>query len=380
MKITAIHAHPLRAKLDTTYWLGNHSFSEASLIVVKVDTDQGLSGLATLHGGSQKAACAMLDALNDVVVGMDPLAHEDVWETVFGVSTAVPDPTKPQVSKVLTAKDQRAGLMRALAGIDIALWDIKGKSVGLPIWRLLGGKQNTVPAYVTGGYYQENRDNSGFDGELAGYVDAGYSAVKIKIGGLPIEEEAARIGAARRELGPTCKLMLDGNGAYALPDAERAIATFEEHGIAWFEEPLHWYDSVRALGKLANRTHVPIASGESELHAWACRDLVDLGGVRIMQFDATRSGGVTEWLRVAAYCHLHGVVMSTHHEPHIQCHLSAAVPNGGIAETFPNAARDPYWDTLYTERADIRNGMVILNDKPGFGFDIDWDTVKRYAA
>ena len=380
MKITAIHAHPLRAKLDTTYWVGNHAFSEASLIVVKVDTDQGISGLATLHGGSQKTACEMLHALNDVVVGMDPLAHEDVWSTVFGVSTAVPDPTRPQVNKLLSAKDHRASLMRALAGIDIALWDIKGKVVGLPVWRLLGGKRRTVPAYVTGGYYQANRDNSGFGGELAGYVEAGYSAVKIKIGGLPIETEAKRIAAARKELGPDCRLMLDGNGAYALPDAERAIAAFEQYDIAWFEEPLHWYDPVRALGKLATRTHVPIASGESELHAWACRDLIDLGGVRIMQFDATRSGGVTEWLRVAAYCQLHGVVMSTHHEPHIQCHLSAAVANGGIAETFPNAKRDPFWEALYTERAEIKKGQVLLNDKPGFGFDIDWGAVRKFAA
>jgi L-alanine-DL-glutamate epimerase-like enolase superfamily enzyme len=211
-------------------------------------------------------------------------------------------------------------------------------------------------------------------------VADGYGAVKIKIGGIPIEQDAIRVARARAELGPSCKLMIDGNGGYALPDAERAIAAFEPYDIHWFEEPLHWYDTVRALGKLAQRTHVPIASGESELHAWACRDLVDLGGVRIMQFDAARSGGVTEWLRVAAYCQLHGVEMSTHHEPHIHAHLSAAAPNGGMAECFSNAARDPFWHELYTERAEIVNGAVVLSEKPGFGFDIDWKVAEKYAA
>jgi L-alanine-DL-glutamate epimerase-like enolase superfamily enzyme len=137
---------------------------------------------------------------------------------------------------------------------------------------------------------------------------------------------------------------------------------------------------VRALGKLAARTPVPIASGESELHAWACRDLVDLGGVRIMQFDATLSGGVTEWLRVASYCHLQGVRMSTHHEPHIQGHLAAAAPNGWNVETFPDAARDPLWAHLYTERAQIEGGRLILSDRPGFGFDVDWRYVDRHQA
>ena len=380
MKISSIRAWPLKAKLGTTYWLGNHAFSEASIIVVKVDTDEGISGLATLHGGGQKVACDMLHALQDVVVGMDALAHEAVWQKIFSISTSVPNPSATQVDRQLFSKDQRAGLMRAIAGIDIALWDIKGKATGLPVWRLLGGTRRTVPAYVTGGYYQEDRDIMAFDGELAGYLDFGYSAVKIKIGGMPVGDEVTRIRAARQELGDKAKLMLDANGAYSLAEAERAVAAFEQFDLTWFEEPMHWYDTVRALGKLAARTHVPIASGESELHAWACRDLVDLGGVRIMQFDATRSGGVTEWLRVAAYCQLHGVTMSTHHEPHIQCHLSAAAPNGGLAETFGNSARDPFWDELYTFRADLKGGEVILNDEPGFGFDIDWKVVEKYAA
>jgi L-alanine-DL-glutamate epimerase-like enolase superfamily enzyme len=380
MKITKVQAYGLHKKLDTTYWISTAPIANAHQIIVKVETDEGITGLATLHGAGMKTVCAMVEALNVVVVGMDALAHEAVWQKIFAISTMSANPADHSIDRSRFPRDERALLMRALAGIDIALWDIKGKAFNLPVYKLLGGTKNKVPAYMTGGYYQTNRDILAFNGELAGYVEAGYSAVKIKIAGIPIEQEIGRLATARRELGPDCRLMLDANNGYSLPDAIRAIRAFEQFDITWFEEPVHWYDSTRALGKLAQATHVPIASGESEIHGWACRDLVDLGGIRIMQFDAARAGGVTEWLRVASYCHFHGVTMSTHHEPHIHGHLAAAVPNGGMAETFSNANRDPFWYELFTVRAEVVKGEVVLNDLPGFGFELDWKVVEKYAT
>lgn len=380
MKITSVQAFPLLAKLDTTYWVANTTIPSAHLIIVRVETDEGITGLATVHGQGMKAVCDMIAALNGVIVGMDPMEHEVVWQKIFSISTASANPADRRFDRGRFPRDQRGLLMRAIAGIDIALWDIKGKALRQPVYRLLGGARRNVPAYITGGYYQTNRDLQIFGGELAGYRAGGYSAVKIKIGGIPIEREIERIGNARKELGADCRLMLDGNNGYSLVDAIRAIRAFEQYDITWFGEPVHWYDSVRALGRLAQATHVPIASGESEIHGWACRDLVDLGGVQVMQFDAARAGGVTEWLRVAGYCHLHGVTMSTHHEPHIHAHLIAAAPNGGMAETFSNAARDPFWHELFTVRAEVVKGEVVLNDLPGFGFDIDWKVAEKYAA
>ena len=379
MKITALRAHPVSVKLPATFWVGNASFSTASIVVVEVKTDNGLTGLATLHGRSMKTVCAMVHELQGVVVGMDPMAHEAIWAKVFGITTASPDPAaKPQ--SALFSADNRAALMTALAGIDIGVWDIKGKALNLPIWRLLGAERHELPAYVTGGYYRSDRPDGGLREEMQSYLEQGYTAVKIKVGAASLEKDLKRVAEVRDTIGPTASLMLDGNNAYSLAEAERAIDAFAQFKPAWFEEPLHWYDSTRALGKLAGRTHVPIASGESEMHAWACRDLVDLGGVRVMQFDATRSAGVTEWLRVAAYCHLQGVAMSTHHEPHIQGHLAAAAPNGWNVETFPDAERDPIFAGLYEERAQLVGGRLILNDKPGFGFSVDWGFVTKHAA
>ena len=379
MKITALRAHPVSVTLPATFWVGNSSFNSATVVVVQVETDQGLTGLATLHGRGMKTVCAMIHELQDLVVGMDPMAHEAIWAKVFGITTSSPDPTQRLRSAVFNA-DNRAQLMTALAGIDIGVWDIKGKALNLPIWRLLGAERNVLPAYVTGGYYRSDRPDGGLRDEMLSYLEKGYTAVKIKVGASTLEADIKRIAEVRDTIGPDADMMLDGNNAYSLAEAERAIAAFTEFRPAWFEEPIHWYDSYRALGKLAARTHVPIASGESEIHAWACRDLVDLGGVRVMQFAAARSGGVTEWLRVAAYCHLHGVAMSTHHEPHIQGHLAAAAPNGWNVETFPDADRDPIFANLYTVRAELRGGNVVLNDLPGFGFDVDWAFVEKHRG
>ncbi len=379
MKITGLKAHPVSVPLPATFWVGNTSFDKATVLVVEVLTDEGLTGLATLHGRSMKTVCSLIHELQEIVVGMNPMAHEAIWARVFNITTSKPGAEKKPRGALYSA-DNRESLMTALAGIDVGVWDIKGKALGLPVWRLLGAERRELPAYVTGGYYRSDRPHGGLKDEMAEYKELGYDAVKIKVGAASIKDDVKRVAEVRDAMGAGAKLMLDGNGAYSLQEAEEAIKAFEPFDLTWFEEPLHWYDSIRALGKLAARTLVPLASGESEMHAWACRDLVDLGGVRIMQFDATRAGGVTEWLRIAAYCHLQGVRMSTHHEPHIHGHLAAAAPNGWNVETFPSAERDPIFANMYASRAELKRGRLTLNDEPGFGFTLDWDFVKRYAA
>ena len=204
--------------------------------------------------------------------------------------------------------------------------------------------------------------------------------LKIKVGAASVAEDTRRVALVRRAIGDDAALMVDANGAYSLTEAEIAGRAFSLYNLAWFEEPLHWYDPVTALGKLASRLPVPIASGESEMHAWACRDLIDRGGVHFMQFDAARYGGVTEWLRVAAYADLSGVAMTTHHAPHIQGHLAAAARNGFSVETFPNAERDPVFANLYPIRAKLDRGRLILGDEPGFGFSINWDYLEKHRV
>lgn len=378
MKIQKIQAYAVSIPLETTYWVSNEVIDRCSQIIVQVLTDEGLTGIATLHGRSMPAVLQVVDQLNDYLLGMDALAHEAIWSKVFGLTTISPDVARTCGVPVYLGADKRPALLAAMAGIDIALWDIKGKAANLPVWRLLGGDRTSIRAYVTGGYYQVDRDLFDIGPEMAGYVSQGFNGVKMKVGGLGLAVDVARVKAVRDAVGPSAMLMIDANCAYTLEQAVEAIRAFEPYDVYWFEEPLHWYDSVRAMGRLAQYTHVALASGESEQHSWACRDLIDFGAVRYMEFDATRSGGVTEWLRVAAYAQLHGVSMATHHDPHIHGHLAAAVPNGECVEVFLDEKRDPLWKMLFRERAQLRDGQLHLSDFPGFGFDIDWDVVKRF--
>ena len=272
--------------------------------------------------------------------------------------------------------------MAAIAGIDIALWDLKGKITGQSVSKLLGASRSTVPCYASGGYYGPGgeADIDNLVEEMRGYVDLGFQAVKMKVGGLPIKEDANRVARVREAIGSDIGLMLDANVAYDVPTAINAAHAFEPFDIAWFEEPVHWYDSVFGLGQVAAATSIPIASGESELHRWGCRDLIEHGGIRIMQFDATRAGGVTEWLRVAAYAASHGIVMAPHHDPQIHGHLIAAVTNGHVQEVFPNPVRDPLWEGLFVDRPEIVDGVLHVSERPGFGFNLDAEALERFTA
>lgn len=378
MKIEKITCHAIAVDLGRWYWVSRYPLRTGSELIVEVKTSDGAVGYGVVHGRSQKEIVKIIEALTPELIGMDALAHETIWWKIFSLTTTRYGFDLERKTGVPLGESKRDQILAALAGIDIALWDLKGKAAGLPVWRLLGGSNPEVFAYATGGYYFDEGDpvESVYD-ELASYVAAGFKAVKIKVGGVSIEADVERVRQAREALGAHA-LMLDANCAYDIETATRAIRAFEPFEPFWFEEPLQWFDAVRGLGRLATRTTVPIASGESELTSWACRDLIDLGGVRYVQFDSTKRGGITEWLRIAAHCHLNGVWLAPHHDPQVHGHLVAASANGFGVETFTRSDRDPIWENLFTERPAIRNGMLYLTEAPGFGVDINWDYVKRY--
>jgi L-alanine-DL-glutamate epimerase-like enolase superfamily enzyme len=271
--------------------------------------------------------------------------------------------------------------MAAIAGIDIALWDIKGIAAGLPVYRLLGGEAKPIFSYATGGYYREGATNEDYAKELAGFVAKGYRAVKLKTGAETIADEAERIRTVREAIGPGVDLMLDMNAPYGVDDCIAFARAVESFDIFWLEEPLHWYLQPADFVRLARATPIPLAHGERELTRHTVRDFIASGAIRYVQFDATRSAGFTEALRVAHLAEQHGVRIAPHLVPEIHAHLVTAFPGAGFSvETHGGRERDPLWFELFTERAQVREGYVYLNEKPGFGIEIDWDFVKKYRA
>jgi len=383
MRISAIHVTQLSAQLSRPFWMSIEPYTMASELVVHVDTDEGLSGIGEIHGRPlPQIADIVTRVFTPRLIGQDPMDHERLWEMMFSYTYTRAGATlshaEGQPHFGAGAKPQ---LMAAIAGIDIALWDLKGKAAGLPVYKLLGGSRSVVPCYASGGYYGPTGD-AAIDElitEMRGYVALGYQAVKMKVGGLPLKDDIRRVAALRDAVGPDVDIMLDANSAYDVPAAITAAHAFGPFNIRWFEEPVHWYDSVHGLGQVAAATKIPIASGESELHRWGCRDLILYGGIRIMQFDATRAGGVTEWLRVASYANSHGILMAPHHDPQVHGHLIAGVPNGHVQEVFPNPARDPLWEGAFLDKPQIINGSMKIPDRPGFGFKLDPEGVRSFA-
>jgi len=358
-------------------------YTTASEIVVEIETDDGIVGIGEIHGRPQGAIVRVLDeAFKPLLLGSDPLDHERLWgllfQTTFSRTGARFEAEDGQPHFGSGGKPQ---LMAAIAGIDIALWDIKAQAAGLPLYRLLGGYKASVPTYASGGYYgpEGEADIEGLVEEMTGYVGLGYTAVKMKVGGLELEDDVARVRAVREAL-PDVRLMLDANSAYDVPAAIEAARAFEPLEIHWLEEPTAWFDPVFGLARVGASTTIPLASGERELHRFGCRDLVDHTPIRFLQFDCTRAGGVSEWLRVAAYASAHGVLMAPHHDPQIHGHLLAAVSNGYIQEVFPNAVRDPLWSRLFVEQPQVLNGELLLADRPGLGVTLDRDVLDRYTT
>lgn len=382
MKIADIRVYPLVAPLARPFWMSLEPYTAASELVVEVFTDDGLAGIGEVHGKPMPQIAALLTGpLLELVRGRDPLETEAIWLDVFRLTHT------RQISRLTPAGGQGhfgggsyPQVMSALAGLDLALWDIKGKALGLPVYRLLGGNRTELPTYATGGYYQDGKDEHGLVAEVGGYVEEyGYRAVKLKVGGVSIAEDVERLTAVRESF-PDLDIMVDANSAYDVATAIAAARAFEPLNIRWFEEPLHWYDPVFGLARVSAATTIPTASGESELHRWGCRDLIDHAGIQIIQFDCTRAGGLTEGLKVAAYAASKGVWFAPHHDPQIHGHLVAAIPNGLILETFPNRERDPLWDSLFEERPVIKAGIMSMPDRPGWGVTLNRETLRRFAA
>jgi D-galactarolactone cycloisomerase len=290
---------------------------------------------------------------------------------MFGADGAfppVPRASRPQV-------------MAAIGGIDIALWDLKGKAAGLPVYKLLGGENRPIFTYATGGYYPRDATIESAARELAAFVEKGYRAVKLKTGGFSVEDEIARVRAVREAIGRDTLLMLDMNAAYALNECIRFARGVEPYDVFWLEEPLHWYLQPTDYVTLAAATRIPLSHGEREIHRYTVRDFIECGAIRYLQFDSTRAAGFTESLRVAQMAEQHGVFVVPHTAPEIHAHLVAAMPGAGFCvESHGSDTRDPLPHHLFTDRVSFRDGYVHLNDKPGFGIEIDREALKRYRA
>ena len=315
--------------------------------------------------GGTMVRAAVDDVLTPLLLGADSDLIERHWAAMFQDGLLV---------------GRRGALLRAISAVDIALWDLAGKRAGMPLYRLLGGFRAEVPAYASGGYYMEGKGPDGLAREMERYLRAGFTSVKIKVGGVSLEEDMARVKAARDAIGPTVRLALDANNAYqSVGEAVRAAQAFAPHDIWWFEEPLA-PDNIPGQAEVARTVSMPVATGEIHQTRWDFRDLLTHQAAQILQPDAGVLGGISEWMKVAHTAGSYDIPVAPHWHADLHVHLVGAVSNALTVEYF-FLEEDIYnFERILRERLVPSKGSIRVPDRPGLGLVLDEAAIERFAV
>jgi L-alanine-DL-glutamate epimerase-like enolase superfamily enzyme len=367
MRIDHAEVIPIEVPLAQTFYGGTYSMNRRCTLLLRLRTSSGIQGQIYIgdERDQQAAVCRMLQQeLFPGVLGRHASEVTAIWEDNFRRTTVSAD---------------RRTMMRALSALDVALWDVLGRQAGLPIFRLLGAAQTRLQTIIIGGYYAEGRGTAGLIEEIQSYQTAGYAGVKFKVGGRPPAEDIERVRHVRAAIGHDFIIACDANMGYSVADAITFARGVADCHIAWFEEPVHWYDQLRGMREVRAATGIRVTAGQSEMHRWGCRDLVEGGAVDILNTDLSLAGGVTEWRRIAAHASSHGVLMAHHEEPLLAMHLLASTSQGLYPEYF-SAVRDPVGAHLPTMAPPMRQGWIELPEAPGFGIVVDETFVQRYRV
>jgi D-galactarolactone cycloisomerase len=364
LPIFGIETTAIRVPLKRVYRGSHYHMTHRSTVIVRVTVD-GFVGEA--YAGDEDASLFEIeriinDELAPVLVGQDALAIERCWELA-----------RPATFDIL--RDRRLGLV-ACAGVDLAIWDLVGKVLGQPLWRLWGGYRDRLPMIAIGGYYAPDAD---IPAEVQELQEMGLAGMKFKVGGRSAAEDAERFRQAREAGGPEFMLAADANQGWTPQEAIEFARRVAELDLLWLEEPCRWHNDHLAMRDVRYQSGARVCAGQSEFSAGGCRDLMVSGAIDVCNFDSSWSGGPTEWRRVAAMAHVFDVMMTHHEEPQVSSHLLASIPHGGYVECF-HPDRDPIWWGLIANRPPLRDGILELSERPGLGWELDGDYIERYRV
>lgn len=390
MKIIRVTSKVLRCETGTTIGDALSTVSVRQAVLIRIDTDCGISGTgeAFTYGCSAAAMCRVIeDQFAPALIDEDPLRIEWLWQKLFWRSVM----------------HGRHGIAKgAMSGIDIALWDILGQAAGLPVWRLLGGYQPQVKAYASGGFYAPDKNLSDLQREVEGYLQKGYQAVKIKTGrisdhassphalmpgmafALTGREDLARLIAARAVLGDDAELYVDINAAMQAHQVREILPALHEQRVRWVEEPI-CVDNQASCSQLkaAFPPGMLLAGFETLQGASSFQTLINACAVDIVQPDIGWAGGFSECRRIASVAQAAGLPVSMHSfgsAVHFAAslHMAAAFANSERIESEENA--NPLRSDLLKIPFNINEHHdYLLDDKPGLGIEIDWDSVNRFV-
>lgn len=329
-----VKSHPVRDAIQLLDRNGQVS--------VTIETDEGVSGQSEIYFGREEHSPAILAMIIErqlapVIIGEDPTYIRAIRSQL----------------QALTDYQGTPGLSTfGLSAIDQALWDLQGKALGVPVWRLLGAQRTAIPTYAMVGWLE--LDIPGLERVSGQAMEQGFRGVKVKVGGGPLSEDLKRVRAVRNVIGDDADLMVDANQAFDYAEALRRGRAYEDLGCRWFEEPLPASDTAGHI-RLARKLDIPIATGENRYGQASFRELIESDGVGVVQPDLRRAGGVTDCYEIGLMAAGFNVPYASHGGgAHI--HVLAALPN-----------------TIYVESGLLPEGSPItlvdgcypLPDRPG---------------
>jgi L-alanine-DL-glutamate epimerase-like enolase superfamily enzyme len=359
VKITQVVVSVLRVPVDRPYVAGGRTVDANWHVLARITTSDGIEGIGYIVYPRPDLMTTIGHAareLGEHLVGMSVLEPEAAWDRLARRGDWVGP----------------GGLLHcALAPLDIAVWDAAGKTLGQPLYRLLGGFRDRLPTYASDGlWYSLSPDELAASAKR--HVDRGFGGVKLRLGKEATPEaEVLRVLAVRQAVGPDVRIMVDATESWSLTRARHAGRALQGTGIAWLEDPVHHLD-LAGLAELRRELSVPIAAGEHLYHLDAFRTLLEARAVDLLILDLARVGGITPWRKIAALAQAHRIPVCGHVVPEIQVHLLSAIPNGHMVEYVPRSAG------ILTSMPRLENGELVAPPAPGLGLQLDDAAVRRH--
>lgn len=373
MKISQIETFILSDQLQQSFFFSQWAYSERRICIVKITTDNGLVGWGEGYGPAEVIQ-AGVNLLRPMIEGENPLENEAIWFNMYRKSLDFA---------------RRGVLVASISAIDIALWDLKGKILDLPISVLLGGQhRNRIMPYATGLYFsQTDHLATELANEAKGYVSEGFQAIKMKVG-LSIEKDIENVRTVRQAIGNEFPLMVDANHAYSLREATILAKAIEPYNIGWFEEPVspEFYHHYR---ELRQKTTIPIAGGECEYLRYGFHQLLKNECVDILQIDICGAGGLTEAKRIATLAstfgieivpHTWGTGIAFHAALHFIANLEP-IPGRLLAPNMfieYDRTENGIREHLTNPSIKMEDGFIQVPDRPGLGIEVNEKAIQQY--
>ncbi len=368
-RIERIEAYASSFPVREAVTLGVGRAVKRDAVIVKVVTRGGLVGWGESHHGRCPTAVADIanTTLRQLVLGMDALDVVGVWARIY--------------QKQLASHGMGAAACMAMSGIDMALWDIRGKACGWPLYRLLGGRARAIPAYAGGislGYQQP----AALCEEVAALKAQGYKAVKLRLGD-GVANDSERVRAVRKAFGEV-RIMTDANTGYSVADARAMMPVLDECGVEWLEEPFPPHDH-RSYASAGAFGRTPLAAGENHFARFEFARLIEDGAVTVLQPDLSKTGGITEALRIAAMASAYKLSINPHTSATgmnmwASIHFLSALENGGYYEADV-AKENLFRDELASPGVSIdANGCVTPGNEPGLGVEVNEEFIRAHPV